>query len=256
MQRGPPRPRPSSLPSIVITSMPARRNIVLVVTLRSYPTTVPGRTARKFVAVVPLLALGGTEVLLGLQDPDLVEVECLRDRLEQVGVRGDRHSAVVVGTNGPRPQVRIEVRVGDERLTIDHRHHGVEVHERMRPRQLDGDDLRCLACAEEGPRQDLDGHRGRALPHADEHRAVAEHVHVPALDRCRKMVDLVAAEPGGKRAAGEHRVVPVDRPDVHRLALTGGHRHRIDRHTRRRPSNSCPAGRGGWAADAAGSRRR
>jgi hypothetical protein len=35
MQRGPPRPRPSSLPAIVTTSMPCLRSMVLVGTLRS-----------------------------------------------------------------------------------------------------------------------------------------------------------------------------------------------------------------------------
>ena len=35
MQRGPPRPRPSSLPAMVMTSMPALRSFVLVSTLRS-----------------------------------------------------------------------------------------------------------------------------------------------------------------------------------------------------------------------------
>jgi len=35
MHRGPPRPRPSSLPSMVMTSMPARRSMVFVATLRS-----------------------------------------------------------------------------------------------------------------------------------------------------------------------------------------------------------------------------
>ena len=35
MQRGPPRPRPSSLPSMEITSMPCLRSMVLVATLRS-----------------------------------------------------------------------------------------------------------------------------------------------------------------------------------------------------------------------------
>ena len=35
MQRGPPRPRPSSLPAMVMTSIPALRSLVLVSTLRS-----------------------------------------------------------------------------------------------------------------------------------------------------------------------------------------------------------------------------
>ena len=35
MQRGPPRPRPSSLPAMVTTSMPCLRSMVLVATLRS-----------------------------------------------------------------------------------------------------------------------------------------------------------------------------------------------------------------------------
>src|SRR5581483_9503846 len=46
MQRGPPRPRPSSLPAIVMTSIPPRRSFVFVSTLRSYATTTPGATAR------------------------------------------------------------------------------------------------------------------------------------------------------------------------------------------------------------------
>ena len=46
MQRGPPRPRPSSLPTMVTTSMPCLRSMVLVATLRSYPTMTPGATAR------------------------------------------------------------------------------------------------------------------------------------------------------------------------------------------------------------------
>ena len=49
MQRGPPLPRPSSLLGTVMTSIPALRSIVLVVTFRSYPITTPGATARKFV---------------------------------------------------------------------------------------------------------------------------------------------------------------------------------------------------------------
>ena len=35
MQRGPPRPRPSSLPAMVTTSMPCSRSMVLVAALRS-----------------------------------------------------------------------------------------------------------------------------------------------------------------------------------------------------------------------------
>ncbi len=46
MQRGPPRPRPSSSPGMVTTSMPCLSSIVLVATLRSYPTTTPGASAR------------------------------------------------------------------------------------------------------------------------------------------------------------------------------------------------------------------
>jgi hypothetical protein len=42
MQRGPPLPRPSSLPGISITSMPCLRRWVVVVELRSKAMTTPG----------------------------------------------------------------------------------------------------------------------------------------------------------------------------------------------------------------------
>src|SRR6266536_3071797 len=46
MQCEPPLPRPSSLPLMVITSMPLRRRNVFVVTLRSYETTTLGWMAK------------------------------------------------------------------------------------------------------------------------------------------------------------------------------------------------------------------
>src|SRR5699024_7873238 len=46
IQRGPPRPRPSSVPGTVITSIPFSRKCALIVTLRSYATTTPGAIAK------------------------------------------------------------------------------------------------------------------------------------------------------------------------------------------------------------------
>jgi len=46
MQRAPPRPRPSSLPGMPMTSMPLSSSMPFVMRLRSYQTTTPGATAR------------------------------------------------------------------------------------------------------------------------------------------------------------------------------------------------------------------
>ncbi len=51
MQWPPPRPRPSSAPTMVMTSTPALRSNVFVTVLRSYVKTTPGSTAT---ALLPL----------------------------------------------------------------------------------------------------------------------------------------------------------------------------------------------------------
>ena len=68
MQCEPPWPRPSSNPSIVITSMPDLRSAVLVPTLRCYPMTTPGPSATTLLPS-SLLALGPEAVPAGLGDP-------------------------------------------------------------------------------------------------------------------------------------------------------------------------------------------
>ena len=47
MQWPPLRPRPNSDPSIVITSIPALRNLVFVYSFPEYARTTPGSTARR-----------------------------------------------------------------------------------------------------------------------------------------------------------------------------------------------------------------
>jgi hypothetical protein len=158
-----------------------------------------------------------------------------------VAVGFDRERTVAVtGTDRPRPEVRVEVRVGDERRSVEHREHGVEVHERVRARQLGSDDLGRLTGGEERRGELLDRHRRRSLAHADDHRSVAEHVHVAALDRRRLVVDVIAAQPGVERRRGEHRVEPVDRPHVEGLALARRLGHRVDGHPAVHPRRVVP----------------
>ena len=71
----------------------------------------------------------------------------------------------------------------------------------MRLRQLDGDDRVRLAGGEQTPREHLDTHRGRPLPHPDHHRAVPDHVHVAAFDRRRQVVQVVVAVVGDESAS-------------------------------------------------------
>ena len=87
--------------------------------------------------------------------------------------------------------------------------------------------------AEPGPEQRPGDpqHRLRRGPlaHADHHRAVADGLHVAALDVGTAPVFADPAEPDGELLGGEHRAEPVDGLHDHGLRLAGRLGHRVDR---------------------------
>ena len=87
--------RPSSLPSMVMTSMPACAQHGVGVDVALVADDDAGRDGEDVVAVVPLLALGGSDVLAaGGEDPDLVERRAPSAiAVEEVGVRGRRRAS-------------------------------------------------------------------------------------------------------------------------------------------------------------------
>ena len=76
--------------------------------------------------------------------------------------------------------------------------------------------------------QHLDRLRLGPLAHPGQHRAVAQHQDVAALDRGRRGVGPV--QPHLEPAAGEHRMPPVDGPVADRLPHPGPPPHGVDRH--------------------------
>ncbi len=109
--------------------------------------------------VVPLLALGGPDVLVGPQHGHAGHIEHLRQLVPQAAVARHRHRAVGARGQGPRPQVAVKIGIHDERGAVDHRHDRVKVHHGPRGRQLDRDHRVRLPAGEQGPGQDLDRHR-------------------------------------------------------------------------------------------------
>ena len=75
MHRGPPRPRPSSLPAMVMTSMPASPELGVGVDVALVGDDDARGDGEDVVAVVPLLALGLALVAAGREDPQVVEAE-------------------------------------------------------------------------------------------------------------------------------------------------------------------------------------
>ena len=201
----------------------------------------PGGHGQEVGPVVPLLPLGGPDVLVGGEHGDLLDPEDLGEGLPQAVVPGDRESVwLVAGGQGPAPQVPVEVGVEHERGRVDHGHHRVEVHEGVTVGELDGHHLRRLSGGEQGPGHGLDGHGGRAFTHADQDGAVADDVDVATLDVRRLVVVVVSAVVRGEVRAHEQRVVLVDGPGVQGLPPPGGHGHRIDGHTPVDPAGIVP----------------
>ena len=115
MQRGPPRPRPSSKPAIVMTSMPSRRSSGVGGDVALVGDDDAGRECEHVVAVVPLLALGLEAVAAGLEEPQLRHVEGGGDaRQRVVGALGD--GAVRAWPQLVRGEACTDVRVDRERV--------------------------------------------------------------------------------------------------------------------------------------------
>lgn len=226
MQRGPPRPRPSSAPhdgddlDALLAEVGVGGDVALVADDDS------GREREEVAAVVPLFALGARHVLRRGEHPHLVEVEGLGERGRQVGVGGDVEAGRVgvTGPQGPRAQGVGEARVDGEGVAVEHGQHGVEVHVRTGGGELDGDQPGDRAVGEEPPGQVLHGLGGGPLPHADHDGAVAEDVHVAAFERPHGAVEDRLGRDGG-----EHRMEPVDGLGVQALAPPGVLGHRVDR---------------------------
>ena len=78
MQRGPPRPRPSSLPWIVIDLDAVLAQVGVGGDVALVGDDHAGADGEHVAAVVPLLALGRVDVLGGGEDVDVVEAERVR----------------------------------------------------------------------------------------------------------------------------------------------------------------------------------
>src|SRR5215217_7755321 len=93
MQRGPPRPRPSSSPATVTTSMPAWRQPGVGVDVALVGDDHAWCDGEHVVAVVPLLALGLVAVAAGLEDPQARQLERVGDRPDAVRLLVDRQAS-------------------------------------------------------------------------------------------------------------------------------------------------------------------
>ncbi len=114
-----------------------------------------------------------------------------------------------------------------ERVAVDHREHGVQVHLGAGLAEMDHDDPGDSAGREQPPGEDLDGGRGGALTEADHDGVFVENEHVPTLDRRRVVVALTRTEP--HRDVREQGVVPVDGLHVEGLAGPGRSGQHVDR---------------------------
>ena len=135
------------------------------------------------VAVVPLLALGLVAVAAGLDEPDDgrssagdLDEEILSPLVSAPSGRGEDEGDERVA----------QIRIDGEGVAVDHRQDGIEVHRRAPGREEHRDHLARRAGGEEALGEQLDRDGRRALAHADEDAAVADHEDVAALEMRRK----------------------------------------------------------------------
>jgi hypothetical protein len=133
MQCPPPRPRPNSEPTMVMTSTPALRSRELVVVL-----VVGEHDARRrgddVVAAVPLLAFVGVHVPTGGQHPQDGQVECVGDdRGEGVLLLDDLDRLGVAGPQGEGVDAVDDVEMGGGHVAVGEGEHTAAAHdERVR----------------------------------------------------------------------------------------------------------------------------
>lgn len=87
------------------------------------------RQRKEVVGVVPLLPRCSAFVIHGAEHLDGVALQDLCERGVEVGSRLEGEAARPVGSDDPHPQrFSPEVRIRHERIDIDHREDGVEMH--------------------------------------------------------------------------------------------------------------------------------
>ena len=133
------------------------------------------------------------------------------------------------GPDRPGARPVDDLREQRDQVAVAHRDHRVQVHVAARLRQVHGQHLRGRPGPEQRPGDPQHRLRRGPLAHADHHRAVADRLHVAALDVAAAPVLVDAAQPDRELLGGEHRVEPVDRLHDHRLRLAGRLGHRVDR---------------------------
>jgi hypothetical protein len=221
MQRGPPRPEPSSEPLIAMTSMPARSSCALVyVALVGHAE--PGRDRQRVVAVVPLLAFGGDRVEAGVDDPEPVDPHRLGRRVQERPGRPDHRLTVEARRHRVRPEGVRDVGIHHHGVDVDHRADGVEVHGGALLGDRHRQDRVGQAGGEDPAGQPLGTGRGGALAHPDRQHVRGQQQHVAALDAFQaRLVEQLGA--------GEARVVGVDGPGQRGLPAAGRHGQAGDR---------------------------
>ena len=220
MHRGPPRPRPSSLPVMVTTSTPACRSMVFVSLLRSYATTRPGDTARTLLPSSHCSRSAPTRSPPSAQDPHPSTSERLGKRTEQRVLADQVHPAFAGRLEAPRRQAVARPPRRRGRSPRPPSSAPCRGASRAAARQPGRDDA-----ARRHPR------RTAAAPAA--RRSAVRCAHPCRRARCRyrargrrrprcfagRWSSAVAAVPEREGRPREPRVEPVDRLHVQRLAL-------------------------------------
>ena len=241
MQRGPPRPRPSSLPGDGDDLDAGLAELRVGVDVALVGDDDARGDGEHVVAVVPLLALGLALVAAGGEDLDGVEAEGRLIGVNTSGwARDDEVVDRVAGRERPGPEVLEHAGVGDEGVGSHHRHHRVEVHERPPRGKRHGDDRRGRAPAAKSRRASASTACGvvrSPMP-----------MSTAPLPMTRTSPPSIVADPWSsstppyqrsKRLVREERVEAVDGLEVGRLPPAGGHGHRVHATRRRRSSRSC-----------------
>ena len=184
MQCPPPRPRPSSDPRTVITSIPAFRSNVFVCVFRSYPTTTPGASATTLLPSSHCSRWASQTLPPVSTTRRVFSPEYFLDHVEEVPfVEMDLHPAFAVGACPVAANLIGHFAVRRAQIAVAEGEHRVEMHRRAALRHQAADDLSGAAMFEQ-LRCDLEHGLARgALAHADQHGAVADRHDVAAFDR-------------------------------------------------------------------------
>src|ERR671912_2187284 len=133
------------------------------------------------VGVVPLLACLLVLVASRLDDGQLLHAQGVLHGREEVFFGGDVEVAfLAAGPQADGPQLAGDLRVERHDVAVEHREDGVEVHVSPVFAHDDGDDALGGTASEERLGNLLDHAPLGALAHSDEHRPLADRLHVTA----------------------------------------------------------------------------